>query len=60
MPDFDGPEEFMEALREADIVRTPASPAYVQSLKFLQTKACREERGQTRRSAGSGARHASR
>jgi glycosyltransferase involved in cell wall biosynthesis len=39
MPDFDGPAEFMEALREADIVRTPASLLYVQALKFLQTKA---------------------
>jgi glycosyltransferase involved in cell wall biosynthesis len=39
MPDFDGPEEFMEALREADIVRTPASLLYVQALKFLQTRA---------------------
>lgn len=39
MPDFDGPEEFMESLREADIVRTPASLLYVQALKFLQTKA---------------------
>ncbi|HZV74347.1 MAG TPA: glycosyltransferase [Conexibacter sp.] len=39
MPDFDGPQEFMEALREADIVRTPASLLYVQALKFLQTRA---------------------
>jgi glycosyltransferase involved in cell wall biosynthesis len=39
MPDFDGPEEFMEALREADVIRTPASLLYVQALKFLQTKA---------------------
>jgi hypothetical protein len=39
MPDFDGPEEFMESLREADIIRTPASLLYVQALKFLQTKA---------------------
>jgi glycosyltransferase involved in cell wall biosynthesis len=39
MPDFDGPDEFMEALRAADIVRTPASLLYVQALKFLQTKA---------------------
>ncbi len=39
MPDFDGPQEFMESLREADIVRTPASLLYVQALKFLQTKA---------------------
>ncbi|MDO8211574.1 glycosyltransferase [Conexibacter sp. CPCC 206217] len=39
MPDFDGPEEFMESLREADVIRTPASLLYVQALKFLQTKA---------------------
>ncbi|MDO8187026.1 glycosyltransferase [Conexibacter sp. JD483] len=39
MPDFDGPQEFMEALREADVIRTPASLLYVQALKFLQTKA---------------------
>jgi len=39
MPDFDGPQEFMEALRAADIVRTPASLLYVQALKFLQTRA---------------------
>ncbi|MDQ6804234.1 MAG: glycosyltransferase [Actinomycetota bacterium] len=36
---FDGPEEFMAALRDADIVRNPASLLYVQALKFLQTKA---------------------
>ena len=39
MRDFDGPEEFMAALRDADIVRNPASLLYVQALKFLQTKA---------------------
>ncbi|MFL5823651.1 MAG: glycosyltransferase [Solirubrobacteraceae bacterium] len=39
MRDFDGPEEFLQALREADIVRNPASLLYVQALKFLQTKA---------------------
>jgi predicted metal-dependent phosphoesterase TrpH len=39
MPDFDGPDEFMESLREADVIRTPASLLYVQALKFLQTKA---------------------
>ena len=39
MRDFDGPEEFLESLREADIVRRPASLLYVQALKFLQTKA---------------------
>jgi hypothetical protein len=39
MRDFDGPEEFMTALRDADIVRNPASLLYVQALKFLQTRA---------------------
>jgi hypothetical protein len=39
MRDFDGPEEFMFALRDADIVRNPASLLYVQALKFLQTRA---------------------
>jgi hypothetical protein len=39
MRDFDGPDEFMAALRDADIVRNPASLLYVQALKFLQTKA---------------------
>ncbi|HLJ02504.1 MAG TPA: glycosyltransferase [Solirubrobacteraceae bacterium] len=39
MHDFDGPREFLESLRDADIVRNPASLLYVQALKFLQTKA---------------------
>ncbi len=39
MREFDGPEEFLESLRDADIVRNPASLLYVQALKFLQTKA---------------------
>jgi glycosyltransferase involved in cell wall biosynthesis len=38
MRDFDGPEEFLESLRDADIVRKPANLLYVQALKFLQTK----------------------
>jgi glycosyltransferase involved in cell wall biosynthesis len=38
MRDFDGPEEFLESLREADIIRRPKSLLYVQTLKFLQTK----------------------
>ena len=42
MRDFDGPEEFLESLRDADIVRNPASLLYVQALKFLQTKALPE------------------
>jgi glycosyltransferase involved in cell wall biosynthesis len=39
MRDFDGPDEFLQSLRDADIVRNPASLLYVQALKFLQTKA---------------------
>jgi hypothetical protein len=39
MRDFDGPGEFLESLRAADIVRRPQSLLYVQALKFLQTKA---------------------
>jgi glycosyltransferase involved in cell wall biosynthesis len=39
MRDFDGPEEFLQSLRDADIVRNPSSLLYVQALKFLQTKA---------------------
>jgi predicted metal-dependent phosphoesterase TrpH len=42
MRDFDGPGEFLESLRDADIVRNPASLFYVQALKFLQTKALPE------------------
>ena len=37
MRDFDGPEEFLASLRDADIVRTRSSLLYVQALKFLQT-----------------------
>ncbi len=39
MPDFDGPEEFLEGLRVAEIRRGPSSLLYVQALKFLETKA---------------------
>jgi predicted metal-dependent phosphoesterase TrpH/glycosyltransferase involved in cell wall biosynthesis len=39
MADFDGPEEFLEALREAEIHTKPSSLLYVQALKFLETKA---------------------
>jgi predicted metal-dependent phosphoesterase TrpH/glycosyltransferase involved in cell wall biosynthesis len=41
MRDFDGPEEFLESLRDADIAGKPSSLRYaqVQALKFLQTKA---------------------
>ena len=40
MRDFDGPAEFLESLRDADIIGKPSSLYYaqVQALKFLQTK----------------------
>jgi predicted metal-dependent phosphoesterase TrpH/glycosyltransferase involved in cell wall biosynthesis len=49
MRDFDGPEEFLESLRDADIVRRKQSLLYVQALKFIQTKT-----PSGRRSKGSG------
>jgi glycosyltransferase involved in cell wall biosynthesis len=39
MRDFDGPGEFLESLREAEIHTRPSSLLYVQALKFLETKA---------------------
>jgi glycosyltransferase involved in cell wall biosynthesis len=42
MRDFNGPDEFLQSLRDADIVRNPASLLYVQALKFLQTRALPE------------------
>jgi predicted metal-dependent phosphoesterase TrpH/glycosyltransferase involved in cell wall biosynthesis len=39
MHDFDGPEEFLESLRSAEITTKPSSLLYVQALKFLETKA---------------------
>jgi glycosyltransferase involved in cell wall biosynthesis len=41
MRDFDGPEEFMASLADADIVGRPSSLYYaqVQALKFIQTRA---------------------
>jgi predicted metal-dependent phosphoesterase TrpH len=35
--DFDGPDEFLEAMRDADITRKHKNLVYVQTLKFLQT-----------------------
>ena len=35
--DFDGPKEFLEAMRGADIIRKHKNLIYVQALKFLQT-----------------------
>lgn len=37
LPDFDGPEEFLEAMRDAEITRRHKNLVYVQALKFLQT-----------------------
>ncbi len=39
MRDFDGPAEFLQSLREAEILTRPSSLIYVQALKFLQTRA---------------------
>jgi predicted metal-dependent phosphoesterase TrpH/glycosyltransferase involved in cell wall biosynthesis len=56
--DFEGPEEFLEAMRDADIVRKHKNLVYVQALKFLQTSGGRGGRrgaGRTaarRRAAG--------
>ena len=38
MRDFDGPDEFLESLRDADIIRRRQSLLYVQALKFIQTR----------------------
>ena len=35
--DFDGPQEFLQSMRDADIVRKHKNLIYVQALKFLQT-----------------------
>ncbi|MFI5005739.1 MAG: CehA/McbA family metallohydrolase, partial [Solirubrobacterales bacterium] len=39
MRDFEGPQEFLQALRDAEIVTRPSSLLYVQALKFLETRA---------------------
>jgi predicted metal-dependent phosphoesterase TrpH/glycosyltransferase involved in cell wall biosynthesis len=47
--DFGGPEEFLESMRDADIVHKHKNLIYVQALKFLQTtgrpKSARRARG---------------
>ena len=35
--EFEGPEEFLEAMRDADIIHKHKNLVYVQALKFLQT-----------------------
>jgi predicted metal-dependent phosphoesterase TrpH len=50
MYDFDGPREFLQALRGAEISTRPTSLLYVQALKFLQTRAAPTRRaGRARR-----------
>lgn len=39
MREFDGPAEFLQSLRDAEIHTRPTSLLYVQALKFLQTRA---------------------
>jgi predicted metal-dependent phosphoesterase TrpH len=39
MRDFEGPQEFLQSLRDAEIITRPTSLLYVQALKFLETKA---------------------
>ncbi|GBD45248.1 Phosphatidyl-myo-inositol mannosyltransferase [bacterium HR41] len=45
---FDGPEEFLASLRDAEIIRGRRSLVYVQALKFLQTRAGVAPRAQPR------------
>jgi predicted metal-dependent phosphoesterase TrpH/glycosyltransferase involved in cell wall biosynthesis len=60
MRDFDGPEEFLESLRDADIVRKRQSLLYVQALKFIQTKATPEAARRRTAKPGAGAARARR
>ncbi|HEV2074985.1 MAG TPA: glycosyltransferase [Thermoleophilaceae bacterium] len=55
MRDFDGPEEFLESLRDADLVHERQRLLYVQALKFMQNRSGRPARvpASARRRAGS-------
>ena len=55
MRDFDGPEEFLESLRDADILHKRKSLIYLQSLKLVQTKV-RTRSGRRARPAAEGRR----
>jgi predicted metal-dependent phosphoesterase TrpH/glycosyltransferase involved in cell wall biosynthesis len=55
MRDFHGPEEFLESLRDADIVRKKTSLLYVQALKFIQTRATPEAARRRTAKPGAGA-----
>jgi predicted metal-dependent phosphoesterase TrpH len=50
--DFEGPQEFLESMREADIVRKHKNLVYVQALKFLQTTGGRGGRSLAARDGG--------
>jgi predicted metal-dependent phosphoesterase TrpH/glycosyltransferase involved in cell wall biosynthesis len=50
--DFDGPEEFLEAMRDADIVHKHKNLIYVQALKLLQTGGGRGGQRRTRSARG--------
>ena len=49
LQEFDGPEEFLESMRAADIVRKHKNLVYVQTLKFLQTSGGRGGKSLTER-----------
>jgi glycosyltransferase involved in cell wall biosynthesis len=49
MRDFDGPQEFLESLRDAEIHTKPTSLLYVQALKFLETRATPQAARRARR-----------
>jgi predicted metal-dependent phosphoesterase TrpH len=50
--DFEGAQEFLESMREADIVRKHKNLVYVQALKFLQTSGGRGGRSLAARDGG--------
>jgi predicted metal-dependent phosphoesterase TrpH/glycosyltransferase involved in cell wall biosynthesis len=50
--DFDDAQEFLESMREADIVRKHKNLVYVQALKFLQTSGGRGGRSLAARDGG--------
>jgi predicted metal-dependent phosphoesterase TrpH/glycosyltransferase involved in cell wall biosynthesis len=54
MRDFDGPREFLESLRDADILHKRKSLIYLQSLKFLQTAGGRAGGGMATDGRGAG------
>ncbi len=49
LQDFESPEEFLESMRAADIVRKHKNLVYVQTLKFLQTSGGRGGKSLTER-----------